>query len=223
PIKVYLVSLMKPEELLEDRLVFSPALEELSNKTYPIHLQLYKKTALVPPGFESYAKDLPIGTGRPQQSRTLIAESAATCADATEARRSLAQSLLSDRRTVSDTLDRFNVLASLHRTPTAALQSFQRAMAHMTCVDDVEWEERSMQLRGYLDYGSRGEGVDETCTLEARLEAYLLEVGRRPLKGWETTVSLVLAMKEVDRRGDAEVYADAVSFLGRAYVELKGA
>jgi hypothetical protein len=65
------------------------------------------------------------------------------------------------------------------------------------------------------------EGVDESCTVEARLEYYLLEIGRPLLEGWVRSVGLALRMGEGERNRCRDVYGDAARFLGRAYEEAR--
>ncbi|KAG9384715.1 Pectate-lyase-3 domain containing protein [Pyrenophora tritici-repentis] len=56
---MYLLSLFKSEELVADTLLFTPSLDDLEHATYPIHLQLHKKTT---PGSEigTHSLDPPI-------------------------------------------------------------------------------------------------------------------------------------------------------------------
>ncbi|KAF1938188.1 hypothetical protein EJ02DRAFT_355102, partial [Clathrospora elynae] len=217
---VYLTSCLLPSDLIANRLIFTPPLEDLSSANHPIHLLLHKKMPVVPPPPEAFSKYAPIGTGRPK-SRLLLAESSAECGNAAEARRSLAQVMLSNTRTVNDAVDRYNVLYTLHSIPTETLESVQRAMACMAHVTEYEWFDRLYQLRGIVAEDHAVDGVDASCEVEARLEIYLLDGGRAELEGWVRSVDGALEMGEGDRRVYAGVYGEAATFLWRAAEELR--
>ncbi|EFQ85517.1 hypothetical protein CFE70_007780 [Pyrenophora teres f. teres 0-1] len=217
---MYLLSLLKSEELVANTLVFTPSLNELEHATYPIHLQLHEKTTPTPLGFEisAHSLDTPIRTDRPP---TLIAESRTHCSTAAIARRSLAQSLLSNPASVSNAIDRYNVLYTLYTTPLARLEAMYRAMCTMAIIPDCEWLERLAQLRGIVNGQYLvGAGVDENCSVEARVEYYLLEIGRGLLESWIRMVRVCLDKEEDQRAACVEVYRDAAEFLARASDEV---
>jgi len=220
---VYLLSLLKSEELVANTLVFTPSLDDLEHATHPIHLQLHRKTTPIPPGFELGASslDVPTGTNNPP-SQILIAESATNCRTAAIARRSLAHSLVSNPTIVSDVIDRYNVLYTLYTTSLPQLQSIYRAMCIMTVISDREWFERLAQLRGFVNGQYPADrGVDATCPVEARVEYYLLEMGSVMLEGWIRMVCVCLDLSgEKERAACAEVYKDAACFLARASDEV---
>ncbi|RMZ67099.1 hypothetical protein GMOD_00000977 [Pyrenophora seminiperda CCB06] len=222
---MYLMSIIQAEELFANALVFIPSLEELDTVTYPIHLMLHKKCTSIPPGFEKRTSVPPglegsIVTGR-SASYILIGESAINCRSAAMARRSLARSLLSNPIAVAEVIDRYNVLHTLYTTTLPQLESTFRAMYIMTCISDVEWLERLAQLRGVVNGEYLSESVDETCSNGARLEIYLLEMGRVMLEDWVRTVRACLELLEGERAAYAEVYRHAADFLEKAFDELK--
>jgi hypothetical protein len=208
---MYLLSVLKPLELMNNQLVFIPSLDDLHKATYPIHLQLHKKVTSIPPGFQAYAK-----------KGLLLAESAKMCDSPTSARRSLASSLLSSSYAVSAAVDKYNVLWTLHGITNPSLVSIQRAILAMSEVPNSEWMQRLQQLRGWAADGNHVEGVGEYCTVEARLEYYFLEVGKGCLEEWTGVVGVALKMTEERKKASAKVYADAAAYLGRAYEELRG-
>lgn len=215
---VYLTSILKPDETASNTLVFTPSLEVLEaiNTTDAIHLQLHSKTrASLPPNLSThaYSKHAPIGTGRPSH-RTLLASSHANSRSASAARRSLAHALLSDARAVATELDKCNLLQTLHRVPLQTLQSMLRAMHLMSSVPDAEWHGRLAQLRA---------GVDAASGVEARIEFFLLQMGRRALERWISWVNVCLEIVgERERRSCARVWREAARFLVRAYEEVGG-
>ena len=220
---MYLLSLLKSEELVANTLVFTPSLDDLEHATYPIHLQLHRKTTPIPPGFELDASsfDAHIVTSS-LPSQILVAESATNCRTAAIARRSLAHFLVSNPAVVSDVIDRYNVLYTLYTTSLPQLQSIYRAMCIMTAISDREWFERLAQLRGFVNAQYLvGRGVDATCPVEARVEYYLLEMGRAMLEGWIRMARVCLDLSgEKERAACAEVYKDAACFLARASDEV---
>ena len=102
--------------------------------------------------------------------RILVAESSPKCDSASAARRSLVRNLLGTDTFAVYMLDKYNVLATLYTSPKATLVSLMRGMLETLGADDDEWRERYMQLSGGM--------VDECCTLEVRMEIFLLGVGR---------------------------------------------
>ncbi|KAF1844698.1 uncharacterized protein K460DRAFT_96833 [Cucurbitaria berberidis CBS 394.84] len=216
---MYLLSCTMPDELLANQLIFSPPLEDLRTITCLIHLQLFRRTPTTPPPPEAFSKHAPIGTGRPCSS-VLVAESDKKCGSTTEARRSLAKKLLSSMRVVGGAVDMYNVLVTLHRLSTPTLYSIYRSLILMTAVSDREWSERLQQLRGLVDGCDAVESVDFTCTVEARLEVFFLEVGVGQLERWIRSVGVALALGRRGRKVWADVYGDAAAFLGRAMWEL---
>jgi hypothetical protein len=104
-------------------------------------------------------------------------------------------------------LDRYNVLATLYACSEATLRSLFCGMIEMLGVSEKEWAGRWAQLSGQ---------VDGACVLEARLEVFLLGVGRKETEGWVGTVELAMEMGEQERGVCADVYGDAAAFLGRA-------
>jgi hypothetical protein len=82
--------------------------------------------------------------------------------------------------------------------------------------------QRLLQLRGWVADGNHVVGVGEFCTVEARLEYYLLEVGRGCLEEWIGVMGVSLKMTEEKRKASAKGYTDAAAYLGRAYEELRG-
>ena len=142
------------------------------------------------------------------------------CTNAMDARRSLAYALLSDLQRTADVIDKFNVLVALHAMPKDELQSVLRGMLLMSYVTDAEWSGRLMQFHGFARDGTRGQLVDGTCGVQARLELYLLEMGRGELQGWIRSVSVALGLGKQERGVWAGVYEAAAGFLGRAYGEM---
>jgi hypothetical protein len=203
---VYLLSCLLPDLLLTNQLVFTPLLDHLHIHPCPIHLQLFKKLPVVPPPLEAYSKHAPIGTGRPR-SKLLVVESDKNCTSAEHARASLAKNLFSYHAFISYILDKYNVLTTLYTCSNSTLLSLQRGMIEMLGVPELEWSQRLEQLDGQ---------VDGACVLEARLEVFLLGVGRDETEEWVRTVMLAMEMEEKDRRIWAEVYGDAAEFLWRA-------
>lgn len=94
-------------------------------------------------------------------------------------------------------------------------------MCIMTIISDCEWVERLAQLRGVVNGRYIIHGVNATCPVEARVEFYLLEMGRVMLEGWIRTVRVCLDLSEDnDRAACAVVYNDAAEFLGKAFDEV---
>jgi hypothetical protein len=195
---MYLLSVFKPEELMHGTLIFTPPLDKLNEAIYPIHLQLHNKKG------------------------NLLAESSQTCDSPSTARRSLASCLLSNSHAVSEAIDKYNVLWTLHSVSSATLLSIQRAMLSMSKISETEWTQRLMQLNGYVADGTHVPGVGACCTVEARLEYYLLDCGKGCLEDWDSVVGVVLRMTGEERKDNGKVYGDAAAYLGRAYEELIG-
>jgi hypothetical protein len=195
---MYLLSVLKPEELMHGKLVFTPSLDKLDHAVYPIHLQLHNKKG------------------------DLLAESNDSCDSPNNARRSLTSCLLRNSQLVSEAIDKYNVLWTLHSVSSATLLSIQRAMRVMMSVSETEWTQRLMQLNGYVADGSVVPGVGAYCIVEARLEYYLLDCGKGCLEDWGSVVGVVLRMSEEDRKENGKVYGEAAVYLGRAYEELIG-
>lgn len=106
---VYLLSVLRPEEVVADILVFNPPLEALEDLTYPFHLQIHKKAVSTRIDSHPYSRDTHICTRRPQPC-TLVAESNRECMSPELARRSLAHDLLSNIELVDATIARYNAL-----------------------------------------------------------------------------------------------------------------
>jgi hypothetical protein len=191
-------------------LFFSPPLENLHLYSGPIHLRLSEKIPVVAPPLEAFSKHAPIGTGRPCSS-ILLAESDRRCKTAEAARASLAYNILKNNVFVVDMLDRYNVLTTLYTSSTDTLLSLYRGMVEMLGVSELEWLGRQEQLHGQ---------VDGACILEARMEVFLLGVGRLETEEWVGIVEFVMDMEEKDRSVWAEVYGDAAAFLRQVVWEM---
>jgi hypothetical protein len=203
---VYLLSCLLPGLLLTNDLFFSPPLEDIHAHASPIHLRLFKKVPLILPPREVFSKHSPIGTGRPRSS-LLLAESDPQCPTPEIARASLAFNILRNNPFPAYMLDRYNVLATLYTSSTDTLRSLYRGMIEMLGVPDAEWCERLQQMAGV---------VDGACVLEARMEVFLLGMGRCETEDWVGILEFVMEMEERDRGVCGEVYRDAAGFLGRA-------
>ncbi|KAF2855303.1 hypothetical protein T440DRAFT_539557 [Plenodomus tracheiphilus IPT5] len=164
---MYLLSILYPEDLILNRLVFQPPLFKPSP-----HLQLFRLPPFNPTPPSAYSKHLPIGTGRPPP-RILLADSG-PCDTAAHAKRALARAILNDTLLTRNTIDKYNVLVTLHSLPACTLQSIKQGMYLMSSISDAEWYGRYMHLRGWVKEGFIAQGVDETCGVEARLEVFLL-------------------------------------------------
>lgn len=116
----------------------------------------------------------------------------------------MAKKLLGNEMFTAYMLDKYNVLTTLYSSSTTTLRSLLRGMVEMLGVSDAEWDERAEQLDGH---------VDAACTLEARLELFLLGVGRGELEMWILTVKAAMGMEERERRAWGQVYGDAAAFL----------
>lgn len=109
--------------------------------------------------------------------------------------------------------DRYNVLNTLYASSTKTLEALYRGMIEMLGVSEREWRERFEQLCGV---------VDGECGLEARVEVYLLGVGREDVEEWVGIVEMALGLEGSEERGCwAEVYADAAAFLERAMGDME--
>ncbi|KAH7393025.1 hypothetical protein BKA66DRAFT_319209 [Pyrenochaeta sp. MPI-SDFR-AT-0127] len=199
--------------------MFSPSLEQLHTVTQPVHLRLFKKIPIEYPNSVACSRFAPIGTGRPH-SYLLLAESDKHCKSAAAARCSLACALLSDKRMLGATIDKYYILATLHHLCTSTLLSIHRGLLFMSSISDIEWIERLYQLRGVVNGCNAVEGVNRSCDVELRLETYMLGIGRAETDGWIQNVSVASSLDEEDRRGSAEVYTDAAAFLGKALREM---
>jgi hypothetical protein len=209
---VYLLSCLHPNLLITNTLVFSPPLNNLPDTPSPIHLQLFRTIPVIAATPEAYSKHAPIGTGRPK-SRILLAESHSKCYDAPAARRGLVKNLLGGSDFVAYMFDKYNVLATLYSSETDTLLSLKRGMIEMLGTGENEWYERVQQLWGE---------VDESCTLDAQMEIFLLGVGRDEVEEWVRTVEGTMNMERGERESWARAYADAAAFLGRASSEAFG-
>jgi hypothetical protein len=130
---------------MANQLVSTPALTTLAKAEYPIQLSLHQITFSSPPA-NAFSKNVPIGTSRPN-SHTLLAASNAYCPTASDARRSLAHAL-HNSTLISDAIDKYNVLYTLHSLPTSSLHSIRRGMLALDKVSEHEWIERLMRVRG---------------------------------------------------------------------------
>jgi hypothetical protein len=204
--QVYLLSCLL---LPTNDLFFSPPLENLHLYSSPIHLRLSEKTPVVAPPLEAFSKHAPIGTG--PCSSILLAESDKRCKTAEAARASLAYNILKNNAFATNMLDRYNVLTTLYTSSMGTLLSLYRGMIEMMGVSELEWLGRQAQLQGQ---------VDGACTLEARMEVFLLGAGRLETGEWVGIVEFVMDMEERDRSVWAEVYRDAAAFLGQVVWEI---
>jgi len=194
---MYLTSVLEPEELEAEALTFTPPLEVLEDLTYPFHLQLHNK------------------------ERTLIATSNRGCLSPNLARRSLAHSMMSDHKAIDATIGRYNALWAVYSSDVPTLKSILRGMENMNTVTDDEWQDRTYQLCGIIDKDTIGECVDEECSIETRLEYYLLLKGKDGLEGSIRCVSHCLGMDSDEERAErAEMFWEAGSFLGKAFEEM---
>jgi hypothetical protein len=109
--------------------------------------------------------------------------------------------------------DKYNVLATLYSSESNTLLSLKRGMIEMLGTGEREWYERAQQLWGE---------VDEACTLEARMEVFLLGVGRDEVVEWVRTVELAMGMENRERGVWARAYGDAAAFLGKGCREVFG-
>ncbi|KAF1918182.1 hypothetical protein BDU57DRAFT_446642 [Ampelomyces quisqualis] len=197
---------------LTSSLNFSPPLESLDSHSSPIHLGLYHKVPPTPPTPASFSKHAPIGTGRPTTRSVCIAQSAKSCSTAHLARKTLARNLLESAAAhVLRMRQRYNVLATLYAQSTATLLALQRGMVEMLGVEDGEWEHRYGQLVGR---------VDEACVLGARIEVFLLGVGRRETEEWVGVVAGAGGMEGVERGEWARVWGEVGVFLGQCLGEM---
>jgi hypothetical protein len=200
---MYLVSILKPNELTANTLTFNPPLEVLQDLTYPFHLRLHAKSVSVP--------------------HTLIAQSTRGCLSPDLARRSLAHAMLSDHSLIDAAIARYNALCAIHSTAVPTLTSILRGMTAMILVTDDEWTERRDQLCGFVPGEDEpGQCVDGECSVEMRLEYYFLLTGRIVLEEWIRCVGICVGMNDGERVARAETYGEAGRFLGRAFEELVG-
>ncbi|KAH7089880.1 hypothetical protein FB567DRAFT_627156 [Paraphoma chrysanthemicola] len=181
---LYLLTCLHSTLLLSSHLIFTPPLASLHDTPTPIHLRLYKTLPHTPIPRAAYSKHLPIGTGRPI-TKLLIAESSPACTSARDARTSLATNLLANQNHAAYMLDKYNVLNALHASTTTTLRALQRGMIEMLGVSAAEWVERLDQLGGW---------VDGECGLEARMEVFLLGVGRAETEEWVGVVEGAMGM-----------------------------
>ncbi|KAH7073554.1 hypothetical protein BKA63DRAFT_603917 [Paraphoma chrysanthemicola] len=209
---LYLLTCLHPNLLLSSHLFFSPPLESLPHTPSPIHLRLYKTLPHATIPRAAYSKHLPIGTGRPV-TKLLVAESSPSCTSATEARASFAKNLLAKQDHAAYMLDKYNVLSAVYASSTTTLHSLQRGMIEMLGVSAPEWVERLEQLRGW---------VDGECGLEAKMEVFLLGVGRGETEEWVGVVEGAVGLDGVERERWADVYGDAAGWLGRVCGEVYG-
>jgi hypothetical protein len=207
---VYLLSCLLPDLLLTNGLFFSPPLEDLHAHSSPVHLRLFKKTPVAVPPHEAFSKYAPIGTGRPCSS-VLLAESDKRCKTADAARTSLAFNILQNNAFAAYILDRYNVLTTLYTSSSLTLLSLHRGIIEMLGVSESEWLERLEQMLGQ---------VDGSCVLDARMEVFLLGMGRVETEEWVGIVEVILGMGEEDKRVWAEVYGDAAAFLDRVIWDM---
>ncbi|KAH7411634.1 hypothetical protein DE146DRAFT_771184 [Phaeosphaeria sp. MPI-PUGE-AT-0046c] len=210
---MYLLTCLFPSPLVHNQLILSPPLASLPcTSSSPIHLHLHQLIPPAPPPRSAYSKHLPIGTGRPAARTLHLASSSRTCYTAHDARRSLASSLLANKEFVIYMLDRYSVLATLYAETLDTLEGLYRGMIEMLGVGEKEWGERYGQLCGE---------VDGTCVLEARVEVYLLGMGRGEVEWWVENVEMALELEGDEREGWGGVYRDAAEFLGRAVGEME--
>jgi hypothetical protein len=201
---MYLISILKPDEIAANALTFTPPLDVLEDLTYPFQLQIHKKDVSTP--------------------RTFIAQSTRRVQNPDLARRSLAHNMLSDHSLIDATIARYNALCAIHSTAVPTLTSILRGMTAMILITDDEWAERRNQLCGFVPgEDEAGQCVDGECSVEMRLECYFLLTGRSALEEWVRCVGTCVDMgDERERAVRAETYGEAGRFLGRAFEELVG-
>ncbi|KAH6868384.1 hypothetical protein BKA58DRAFT_194176 [Alternaria rosae] len=194
---MYLLSILRPRELEADVLTFAPPLLALEDLRYPFHLQLYNK------------------------KRTLVAKSDTICSNPNLARRSIAHDLMSDHKFIDATIGKLNAVWAIHSSSVPTLKSMLRGMEEMMTVTDHEWQQRIYQLSGAVDGDCVGQCVDGECSIESRLEYYLLLKGRDALEDSIRCVGHVLGLDSDEERAKrADMFAEAGSFLGRAFEEM---
>ncbi|KAH9883129.1 hypothetical protein J1614_000499 [Plenodomus biglobosus] len=220
---MYLLSILYPSSLLTNHLILHPPLS-----TTPTHLQLFSLSPANPPTSSTH---LPTSTSRPPTPLLpllpLLLADSGTHTTPHSAARALAHALLRNTHLVRNTLDKYNVLCTLHTLSTDTLLSLQHSMHLMSRVSDAEWHARLLQLRGGsggtdVDTGTGVDTVDETCGVGARLEVFLLASGRGVLEEWRRRVGVVVGLGGEERRAWGEVYGEAGGFLRRAVGEWVG-
>ena len=204
----YLLGIMYPDLVIQNRLVFSPPLGSLQHLSRPIRLQLFAYIPDQPVSPEAFGQDVSIGTGR-SVSKVLLAESGDHCYSEAEARKSLANSMLRDYATVDAIYSKYNVMNALYLLPQASLESVLRGMRGMLTSSGREWCVRLWQLQNV---------VDHTCEFDLRLEAFLLKAGFAELGNWIACVEVGLRLGREEREAWAEVYGEAGAFLKEIYM-----
>lgn len=157
----------------------------------------------IPP--EAFSRHAPIGTGRPVTC-VLLAESDKECGSS-EARKSLARSVLERRAEVHAICAKYTVLSHLYLLPLVQLQSIHRGMKAMAQAGETERWVRLWQLQCV---------VDELCEFDLRLETFLLEAGREELETWIECTEVGLELGKGEREGWAGIYDEAGAFLREA-------
>jgi len=196
---MYLISILTPEELEADTLTFSPPLSVLEDFRTPFHLQLYNKEHI------------------------LVAKSDPICLGPKQALRSIAHDLMSDHKLIDATIGKLNALWAIHSSSGPTLASMLRGMEEMMTVADDEWQQRIYQLSGAVDGDYVGECVDGECSIETRLEYYLLLKGRDALEDSMRCVRHVMDLdSDEERTKRAEIFGEAGSFLGKAFEQMLG-
>ncbi|KAI4613633.1 uncharacterized protein J4E87_009761 [Alternaria ethzedia] len=194
---MYLISILTPEELEADTFTFSPPLSVLEDFKNPFHLQLYNKEHI------------------------LVAKSDPICLGPKQALRSIAHDLMSDHKLTDATIGKLNALWAIHSSSGPTLASMLRGMEEMMTVADDEWQQRIYQLSGAVDGDYVGECVDGECSIETRLEYYLLLKGRDALEDSMRCVRHVMDFdSDEERTKRAEIFGEAGSFLGKAFEEM---
>ncbi|KAI4662720.1 uncharacterized protein J4E79_004029 [Alternaria viburni] len=194
---IYLISILTPEELEADTFTFSPPLSVLEDFRTPFHLQLYNKEHI------------------------LVAKSDPICLGPKQALRSIAHDLMSDHKFIDATIGKLNALWAIHSSSGPTLASMLRGMEEMMTVADDEWQQRIYQLSGAVDGDYVGECVDGECSIETRLEYYLLLKGRDALEDSMRCVRHVMDLdSDEERTKRAEIFGEAGSFLGKAFEEM---
>ena len=101
---------------------------------------------------------------------------------------------------------RYAFLHTLYTCPTPTLLSLHCGIIEMIGVPDYEWYGRVAMLVGR---------VDDTCTVDARVEEYLLGIGRGAAEMQVELVEMCGAMEAGKRAEWARKYRAGLEFLGR--------
>lgn len=207
---MYLLNIIHLDSLHKNTLIFDPPLEALSHHPSPIHLRLWEK--IPSDAVYEQRKYAPRGVPSGQALHLLRAQSAPHCATPDEARRSLAQCLLTNRLYVSRILEKHALMAMLYASEPARLEALARGIVEMLGTDGEELFDRKIQMRGH---------VDEASVLEVRLEFRLLGEERKEVEEWFKMVCYIGRMERRERRGFERAYGEGVGFVEALLREIE--